>query len=165
MSNRVSKSNSLQVLFALVALALIVSLPSALHAQTFQTVPALSFTMPFAGANPLPQIVTIATTSGALRFTPVASTSSGGNWLSVSPSNLGCCNAPYPVAVLVNGAGLAAGTYNGQILAQSTTTGDSTTINVSLVVTGSVTVTPSGADNPLTFNAVPSGSTSAPNVR
>src|SRR5208283_3643868 len=59
---------------------------------------------------------TIATTSGALRFTPVASTSTGGNWLSVSPSNVGCCYAPYPVAVIVNGAGLAAGSYQGQIV-------------------------------------------------
>src|SRR5208282_1967522 len=94
----------------------IVCLAGPLHAQTFQSVPALDFTMPFAGANSLPQIVTIATTSGALRFTPVASTSTGGNWLSVSPSNVGCCYAPYPVAVIVNGAGLAAGSYQGQIV-------------------------------------------------
>jgi Viral BACON domain len=138
MSNRVSKSNPLQVFFALVALALIVSLPSPLHAQTFQTVPALSFTMPFAGANPLPQIVTIATTSGALRFTPVASTSSGGNWLSVSPSNVGCCYAPYPVAVLVNGAGLAAGTYNGKIVFTDFSNSNNTmTVPVTLTVAAS----------------------------
>jgi len=99
-----------------IALALLFCLAGAVQAQTMQSVPALSFTMPFAGANPLPQIVTIATTSGALRFTPVASTSSGGNWLTVSPSNLACCYAPYPVAVSVNGAGLAAGTYQGQIV-------------------------------------------------
>jgi len=80
MKNRVSKSDQLGIFFATVVLALIFGLPSPLHSQTFQTVPAMSFTMPFAGANPLPQIVTIATTSGALRFTPVASTTSGGNW-------------------------------------------------------------------------------------
>ena len=138
MSNRASKSNSLQVLFALVALALIVSLPSPLHAQTFQKVPALSFTMPFGGANPLPQIVTIATTSGALRFTPVASTSSGGNWLSVSPSNVGCCFAPYPVAVLVNGAGLAAGTYNGKIVfTDFSNSNNAMTVPVTLTVAAS----------------------------
>lgn len=116
MSHRVSKFGQLHVFFATIALALIFGLPSPLQAQTFQTVPAMSFTMPFAGANPLPQIVTIATTSGALRFTPAASTFSGGNWLSVSPSNGGCCNAPYPVAVFVNGTGLSAGTYQGQIV-------------------------------------------------
>ena len=138
MSNRVSKSNPLQVLFALVALALIVSLPSPLHAQTFQKVPALSFTMPFGGASPLPQIVTIATTSGALRFTPVASTSSGGNWLSVSPSNVGCCFAPYPVAVLVNGAGLAAGTYSGKIVFTDFSNASNTiTVPVTLAVAAS----------------------------
>jgi hypothetical protein len=138
MSNRVSKSNSLQVLFALVALALIVSLPSQLHAQTFQKVPALSFTMPFGGASPLPQIVTIATTSGALRFTPVASTTSGGNWLSVSPSNTACCYAPYPVAVLVNGAGLAAGTYSGKIVFTDFSNSSNTiTVPVTLTVAAS----------------------------
>ncbi len=116
MTSRVSKSGQSHVFFATIVLALIACLPSPLQAQTFQTVPAMSFTMPFAGANPLPQIVTIATTSGALRFTPVASTSSGGSWLSVYPASGGCCNAPYPVAVYVNGSGLAAGTYQGQIV-------------------------------------------------
>ncbi len=72
--------------------------------------------MPFAGSNPLPQVLTIASTGAAFGFTPVASTSSGGNWLSVSPSNLDCCNTPYPVTVSVNGSGLAAGTYQGQIV-------------------------------------------------
>src|SRR5258708_31771398 len=62
MSNRVSKSNPLQVLFALVALALIVSLPSPVHAQTFQTAPALAFTTSFASAQPLPHVLPTAHT-------------------------------------------------------------------------------------------------------
>jgi len=55
MSNRVSESVSLRVFFVAIALALIIGLPSALHAQTFQTVPALAFTKAFAGADPLPR--------------------------------------------------------------------------------------------------------------
>ena len=138
MKDRVSKSDQLGIFFGTVVLALIFGLPSPLHSQTFQTVPAMSFTMPFAGANPLPQIVTIATTSGALRFTPVASTTSGGNWLSVSPSNAGCCNAPYPVEVIANGSGLSAGTYQGQIVFTDYSNSKNTmTVPVTLTVTAS----------------------------
>ncbi len=116
MHARDSRTDKPQVVFAILTLAFVFTLASPLHAQTFQTIPALSFTMPFAGANPLPQIVTVASTSGALRFTPVASTTSGGNWLSVAPNNNGCCFAPLPVTVSVSAAGLAAGTYQGQIV-------------------------------------------------
>ena len=109
------RANFKQIHFIFVLMALL-GLCSVLHAQAFETVPALSFTMPFAGANPLPQIVTIASTGASFGYTPAATTSSGGNWLSVSPSNLDCCNTPYPVTVSVNGSGLAAGTYQGQIV-------------------------------------------------
>lgn len=99
-----------------VLLILGVALGTVAHAQTFQSISAMSFTMPFAGANPLPQIVTVSQVSGTLRFTPSATTNSGGNWLVVTPSNAGCCYAPYPVAVSISGAGLAAGTYTGQVV-------------------------------------------------
>src|SRR5882672_4132420 len=110
MFTRDSQTDKLQVLLAILVLAFVFTLASPLQAQTFQTVQALSFTMPFAGANPLPQIVTIASTGASLRFTPVASTNSGGSWLVVSPANNGCCFTPYPVVVSVSAAGLAAGT-------------------------------------------------------
>ena len=101
MTNRVSRSNPLQVLFALVALALIVSLPSPLHAQTFQTVPALSFTKAFAGAEPLPQVLTIAyTDQSTVRFSTAASTNTGGSWLSVSPAGAACCYTPLAVSAI-----------------------------------------------------------------
>ena len=78
MSNRVSKSDPLRVFFATIALVLILGLPSALHAQTFQTVPALAFTKVFAGAEPLPQVLTIAyTDQSTVRFSTAASTNSG----------------------------------------------------------------------------------------
>lgn len=91
---RGSKTDRVPVLFAVIALACFCTLASPLHAQTFQTVQALSFTMPFAGANPLPQVVTISSTGASLRFTPVASTNSGGAWLVVSPAANGCCFSP-----------------------------------------------------------------------
>jgi len=117
MSNRVSKSNPLQVLFALVALALIISLPSPLHAQTFQTVPALAFTKAFAQAEPLPQVLTIAyTDQSTVRFSTAATTNTGGAWLSVSPAGNACCYTPLAVSAIVTAGNLAAGTYTGQIV-------------------------------------------------
>jgi hypothetical protein len=76
----------------------------------------ISFTLPFGGANPLPQILTIESTdNSAIRFSPSATTGQGGNWLSVSPASVGCCYAPHPLTVSVNAGTLAAGTYVGQI--------------------------------------------------
>jgi hypothetical protein len=116
MRNRLSKSDPLQIFFAILALAFVVTLAAPLQAQTFQTIPALDFTMPFAGANPLPQIVTAASTGSTIEFTQAVTTSSGGNWLSASPCDPYGCDTPQPVAVSISGAGLAAGTYQGQIV-------------------------------------------------
>jgi len=99
MSNRASKSDQLHVFFATITLALIVGLPSPLHAQTFQKVPALAFTKAFAGAEPLRQVLTIAyTNNSTVRFGATASTTSGGSWLSVSPSGNGCCFTPLAIS-------------------------------------------------------------------
>ena len=59
---RDSKTDKLQVLFALLVLSFAFTLVSPLQAQTFQTVPAMAFTKAFAGAEPLPQVLTIAYT-------------------------------------------------------------------------------------------------------
>ena len=48
---------------ALLAALVLVS-PAALQAQTFQTAQPLFFTMPYQGANPLPQVLTVASTTG-----------------------------------------------------------------------------------------------------
>ena len=85
-------------------------------AQTFQTVPALSFTTVAGGANPLPQVVAIASTGTQFTFSATPSTSTGGSWLTVTPSGGGCCNTPEGVTVSANAASLTAGTYTGQIL-------------------------------------------------
>lgn len=141
MSNRVSKSDPLRVFFATIALALVIGLPSVLHAQTFQTVPAVSFTKVFAGAEPLPQVLTIAYTDQSLvRFSTAASTNSGGNWLSVSPAGAGCCNTPLAVEAIVTAGNLAAGTYTGQIVITNFSNG-----SIQMTIPVTLTVAASGA--------------------
>jgi hypothetical protein len=141
MSNRLSKSDPLHVFFATIALALIFGLSSPLHAQTFQTVPALAFTKAFAGAEPLPQVLTIAyTDQSTVRFSTAASTNSGGSWLSVSPAGAGCCFTPLAVPVIVTAGNLAAGTYTGQVVITNFANG---TIKMTIPVT--LTIAAAGA--------------------
>ena len=120
----------------MIAVALIVSLPSSLHAQTFQSIPSLSFTKAFAGAEPLPQVLTIAyTDQTTVRFSVAASTNGGGSWLAASPSGSGCCNTPLAVAVSVAAGNLAAGTYTGQVVITNYSNGNiKMTIPVTLTI-------------------------------
>src|ERR1700675_3973859 len=95
-----------------------VAIPVAVTVGTtgFEQVNPISFSMPFGGKNPLTQILTLESTdNSAIRFTPTAYTANGGNWLSVSPSNLACCYTPYPITVAVNASTLPAGVYTGEI--------------------------------------------------
>ena len=141
MKKLVSKSNHPHVFFAMIALVFVVALSSPLRAQTFQTVPALAFTKAFAGAEPLPQILTIAyTDNSTVRFSVSASTSSGGSWLSVSPGGNGCCFTPLAISVIVTAGNLAAGSYQGQVVI---TNFSQSNINMTIPVT--LTVAASGA--------------------
>jgi trimeric autotransporter adhesin len=54
----------------------------------------------------------VTTNSGTVHFTVASSTSSGGNWLAVSPA---VGDTPASLLVLVDNGGLAVGTYNGVI--------------------------------------------------
>jgi len=132
-------SHKLQVLFALLALTFALTLASPLQAQSFQTVPALAFTKAFAGAEPLPQVLTIAyTDQTAVRFSTSATTNSGGSWLSVSPAGGGCCFTPLAVQAIVTAGNLAAGTYTGQVVITNFSNGAITmTIPVTLTVAAS----------------------------
>jgi hypothetical protein len=60
-------------------------------------------------------VISIASTSAVIRFTPIAASGKGGNWLSISPSGTGCCNTPTNLTVSANASALAAGTYVGEI--------------------------------------------------
>jgi hypothetical protein len=158
---RSAKTHKFQVLLAILAVAFTFVFAGPLQAQTFQTVPALAFTKAFAGAEPLPQVLTIAYTDQTTqRFSTAASTNSGGSWLSVSPAGNGCCFTPLAVQVIVTAGNLAAGTYTGQVVITNFANG-----NISMTIPVTLTVAASGAtffdDLPgkLSFSMKTSGNT------
>ncbi|HEY7097664.1 MAG TPA: hypothetical protein VH437_13140 [Terriglobales bacterium] len=106
--------------------------------NVFRQINPLAFTMPFGGPNPLPQVITVAGTGTSIRFTPTAATGKGGNWLTVSPSGVGCCFTPEAFTVSVNASTLAAGTYVGEInIIQYPSGTPSLTVPVTLTVEAS----------------------------
>ncbi len=109
-----------------------------LQAQTFAPVADLAFTKVFAGADPLPQVLNITSPGTAFNFQIVATTSSGGAWLSTS--NSGCCFAmPRAVSVTVTTTPtMAVGTYDGQIVFTKQGGATSITVHVTLTVTQGV---------------------------
>jgi len=100
----------LPVLFTILRVA------SVAEAQTFNPIPALSFTTVFAGASPLPQVITVTSTGSNFNFSTTVSTITGGNWLSVTPSGTDCCVTTEAVTVSADATALAAGTYSGQVV-------------------------------------------------
>jgi hypothetical protein len=93
----------------------------------------IDFTMPQTGANPLPQVFTVTSTGTAFDFSVVASTATGGSWMTVSPTGSVCCQTPRTVTVSVNAPPtLAAGIYTGQVSIYSS--GVSQTVPVTLTV-------------------------------
>jgi len=106
---------------------------------SFAQVNPISFIMPFGGANPLPQLLTIpAADNTTIRFTATAANSKGGNWLSLSPSGTACCYTPLPVKVSVSASSLAAGYYTGEIsIIEYANPGRSMTVPVNLAVVAS----------------------------
>jgi hypothetical protein len=108
------------------------SLSAPLHAQRFAHIDQMFFTKSYAGANPLPQVLTVTSTSSAFGFNASATTSSGGDWLAVSQTG-DCCITPAPVSVIVSAnAALAVGSYSGRVA--FTGGGTSFIVNVTLVV-------------------------------
>ena len=71
-----------------------------------------SFAYTIGGATPAAQTVSVTSTSGAVSFTAAASTSSGGGWLSVTPSS---GTTPATITVSVNPTGVPGGVYQGAI--------------------------------------------------
>ena len=121
-----------------VLILMLVALVPVLHAQSFENVPGLSFTMTFAGAVPLPQVVTLNTTGTAFDVTATASTTTGGSWLQISPNGgLYPTPAEWVVSIIPSAvSSLAAGTYTGQVVFAEYPSGiPSLTVPISLVVT------------------------------
>ncbi len=100
----------------------------------------LSFSGVQGGANPASQTLALSNSGGGtLAWTGTAGTTSGGNWLSVTPAS-GTGAATLTVAV--NTAGLNPGTYNGTVRVAATgATNTPQTVNVTLTVTPSGTPT------------------------
>jgi hypothetical protein len=93
----------------------------------------ISFTMPVAGANPLPQVLTAVSTGANFEFSSSVSTGNGGSWMTVSPVGSGCCVSPDVVTVTVTApVGMTAGTYTGQVVLNRSTS--ATVIPVTLTV-------------------------------
>lgn len=112
-----------------------VSLP--VGAAVFRQVNPLAFTKVFGGANPLSQVITIASTGANFAFNAVTVDSTGGSWLSINPSSYGCCgvNTPRAITVSVNPAiTLAVGTYSAEIVVKAETGGQALTIPVTLTI-------------------------------
>jgi hypothetical protein len=135
------------------------ALPIAASAQSFAPIAALQFTKTFGGGDPLPQVITANSTTTNFDFTATATTSSGGSWLTILPSSYGCCTpTPGNVTVYVNPVvTLAAGTYTGQIVMQSTSGAITMTVPVTLVVKPSSATYFDQVAGALTFSMQTSG--------
>ncbi len=85
-------------------------------ANVFSQLTPLSFNMTLGGSNPAPQTFSAASTGTAFNFYSVTvATGKGGNWLTISPSN-GVHGTPTTITASVNGSGLQAGIYEGEIV-------------------------------------------------
>jgi hypothetical protein len=129
------KARGSQALVLSGLILMIVALVPALHAQTFYKVPGLSFTKTFAGANPLPQVLTAASNGAQFNSDATASTNAGGSWLQISPSG-GVHATPAAWVVSVSpSSSLPAGTYTGQVVIKQYPSGIPTmTVPVSLII-------------------------------
>jgi len=110
------------------------------------------------GAAPASQVLTLTNRGGgSASFTATASTISGGNWLSAAPAAGAATPAvPVPLSITASPAGLAAGTYSGQVAA-----GDEVTVPVTMTISA-VQQTILLSQTGLTFTAVERGGSEPP---
>ena len=130
---------------------------------TLTATPAsLSFAQAANGPAPAAQTVTVGTANNAaLPYSASATTTTGGNWLTVTGSTNGVlqANAPGTFTVSVNGASLAPGTYTGSVAITAVGASNSlVTIPVTLTVNAQ---TLTGAPALLSFNATVQGAVPA----
>jgi uncharacterized protein (TIGR03437 family) len=107
------------------------------------TSPSLTFTAAAVGASVPSQYISVLSAAGqsSAVFTVAASTTSGGNWLTLNTTAGTQYTTPISaITVSVNDAGLAAGTYSGQITV-SPVGGTAVTVPVTLMVGGVTTIT------------------------
>jgi Big-like domain-containing protein/BACON domain-containing protein len=128
--------------------------------KIFSQVNPISFTKVFAGADPLPQTLTIASTGATFNYGVAAATATGGSWLSVSTIT-GCSSCPTPStiqAMITTSPTLPAGTYTGQIVVTAQT-GLSMTIPVTLTVATAGTAFFDNVPGQMSFSMQPGGAT------
>jgi uncharacterized repeat protein (TIGR01451 family) len=73
-----------------------------LGAKIFTQLGPLNFSMPYAGSNPLSQVVNITTGGTNFNYSVTSYAGSGGNWLSTTPAG-NCCTTPENITFNVNG--------------------------------------------------------------
>jgi YVTN family beta-propeller protein len=116
----------------------------------------MSFAFTQGGSVPTAQNLTVGSSGAALSFTATTATTSGGSWLSVSPTSGTTGTATGTLSVSVIPTGLAAGTYNGSVSIASTGAGNSPqTVAVTLAVTQAPKIT---SANAATFSVETAGS-------
>jgi hypothetical protein len=106
-------------------------------ASVFRQINGLDFNKVYGGANPLPQVINISSTGAVFPFFATVANSTGGNWLSITPSSYGCCGVNTPTNMIVTVAPavtLAAGTYTAEIILKASTGSPSMVIPVTLTV-------------------------------
>jgi uncharacterized protein (TIGR03437 family) len=98
----------------------------------------LGFAYQPGGVVPGGQNVSVVSSGTALTFSASATTTSGGNWLLVTPTS---GTAPANLSISVNPAGLGSGTYSGSVTVSSTGASNSPqSISVTLTLTGAPTI-------------------------
>jgi len=104
--------------------------------SVFRQVNPLDFNKVYGGPNPLPKVITVASTGAAIGFNAVAVSSTGGNWLVISPNSYGCCTStPQVVTVSVNPAvTLAAGTYTAEVIVKANAGSPSMVVPITLTI-------------------------------
>ena len=129
-------------------------------ANVFRQVDPLEFTMTVGGANPLPQVVTVASTGTNFAFFATTNSSTGGSWLTISPSSYGCCGISTPETITVSAnpaVTLTAGTYSSQIVVTSSDGTQSIIIPVTLNIEAKTAAYFDSLPGAVSFSMIPSG--------
>jgi hypothetical protein len=134
-------------------------------ANVFEQINPLNFTMVEGGANPLPQVITAASTGTNFYFTAVTANSTGGSWLAITPSYYGSgYSTPLAVQVSVTTSPtMTAGVYSSEVVLLSTDGSQSVTVPVTLTVEPSTAAFFDSLPGQLTFSMLTKGGSPASN--
>lgn len=134
-------------------------------ANVFQQISPLNFTMIQGGANPLPQVVTVGSSGTDFTFLASVSSSTGGAWLSINPSNYGFgISTPQAVTASVNvPITTTAGTYSSEIVLHSADNTQGLVVPVTLTVEPGTATFFDSLPGQLTFSMLTSGGSTPSN--